>query len=79
MGFNSGQPMSSGTYNNTVMIFQAPGYVAILNGMVHNAGSFRSATGRSRPFRSAEASPAPTSTSTASGMRIIFPPLPPLH
>ena len=37
MGFNSGPPMVSGAYNNNVMIFQAPGYVAILNEMVHNA------------------------------------------
>ena len=37
MGFNAGPPMTSGTYNNNVMIFQAPGYVAILNKMVHNA------------------------------------------
>ena len=37
MGFNSGPPMTSGTYNNNVMIFQAPGYVAILNEMVHDA------------------------------------------
>ncbi len=37
MGFNAGPPMVSGTYNNNVMIFQAPGYVAILNEMVHNA------------------------------------------
>ena len=37
MGFNSGPPMTSGAYNNNVMIFQAPGYVAILNEMVHNA------------------------------------------
>ena len=37
MGFNAGPPMTSGTYNNNVMIFQAPGYVAILNEMVHNA------------------------------------------
>ena len=29
--------MVSGTYNNNAMIFQAPGYVAILNEMVHNA------------------------------------------
>ncbi len=36
MGFNAGPPMTSGTYNNNVMIFQAPGYVAILNEMVHN-------------------------------------------
>ena len=36
MGFNSGPPMRSGAYNNNVMIVQAPGYVAILNEMVHN-------------------------------------------
>ncbi len=37
MGFNSGPPMRSSAYNNNVMIFQVPGYVAILNEMVHNA------------------------------------------
>ena len=37
MGFNSGPPMRAGSYNNNVMIFQSPGYVAILNEMVHNA------------------------------------------
>ena len=37
MGFNAGPPMTSGTYNNNVMTFQTPGYVAILNEMVHNA------------------------------------------
>ena len=37
MGFNSGPPMRAASYNNNVMIFQAPGYVAILNEMVHNA------------------------------------------
>ena len=37
MGFNSGPPMRSSAYNNNVMIFQALGYVAILNEMVHNA------------------------------------------
>ena len=37
MGFNAGPPMTSATYNNNVMIFQAPGYVAIFNEMVHNA------------------------------------------
>ena len=31
MGFNAGPPMMSAPYNNNVMIFQAPGYVAILN------------------------------------------------
>ena len=37
MGFNSGPPMTSGAYNNNVLILQASGYVAILNEMVHNA------------------------------------------
>ena len=37
MGFNSGPPMISGAYNNNVQIFQVPGYVVILNEMVHNA------------------------------------------
>ena len=37
MGFNSGPPMTSGAYNNNVQIFQAAGYVVILNEMVHNA------------------------------------------
>ena len=34
VGFNSGPPMSSGAYNNIMRVFQAPGYVAILNEMV---------------------------------------------
>ena len=37
MGFNAGPPMRSSAYNNNLMIFQAPGYVTILNEMVHNA------------------------------------------
>ncbi len=37
MGFNSGPPMSSGAYNNNVMIFQTSDHVVILNEMVHNA------------------------------------------
>jgi hypothetical protein len=37
IGFNSGPPMVSSTYNNNVQIFQAPGYVVILNEMIHNA------------------------------------------
>jgi len=37
MGFNSGPPMTSGAYNNNVQILQTPGYVTILNEMVHNA------------------------------------------
>ena len=36
MGFNSGPPMRSSAYNNNVHIVQAPGYVALLNEMVHN-------------------------------------------
>jgi hypothetical protein len=36
MGFNSGPPMISGAYNNNLQILQSPGYVAILNEMVHN-------------------------------------------
>ena len=37
MGFNSGPPMVSSTYNNNVQIWQIPGYVVLLNEMVHNA------------------------------------------
>ena len=37
MGFNSGPPMTPGSYNNNVMILQIPGQVVILNEMVHNA------------------------------------------
>ena len=37
MGFNAGPPMTSGAYNNNVQILQTPGYVTILNEMVHNA------------------------------------------
>ena len=37
MGFNSGPPMVSSAYNNNVHIVQAPGYVVLLNEMVHNA------------------------------------------
>ena len=36
MGFNSGPPMVAGAYNNNVQILQTPGYVVILNEMVHN-------------------------------------------
>ena len=36
MGFNSGPPMISSTYNNNVQILQVPGYVVIYNEMVHN-------------------------------------------
>jgi hypothetical protein len=37
LGFNSGPPMISGTYNNNLQIVQTPGYVVIVNEMVHNA------------------------------------------
>ena len=37
MGFNAGPPMTAGAYNNNVNIMQTPGYVVILNEMVHNA------------------------------------------
>jgi hypothetical protein len=37
LGFNAGPPMTPGAYNNNVEIQQAPGYVVILNEMVHNA------------------------------------------
>jgi hypothetical protein len=36
-GFNSGPPMIPGAYNNNLQIFQTPGYVVILNEMVHTA------------------------------------------
>jgi hypothetical protein len=36
-GFNAGPPMMPSAYNNNVQIFQTPGYVAILNEMVHDA------------------------------------------
>jgi len=35
-GFNSGPPMTPGSYNNNVEIIQSPGVVAIVNEMVHN-------------------------------------------
>ena len=37
LGFNAGPPMTSGAYNNNVLILQTPGYVVIQNEMVHNA------------------------------------------
>ena len=49
MGFNSGPPMVSATYNNNVMIFQAPGYVTILNEMVHNARVIPIGNGTDKP------------------------------
>ena len=35
LGFNSGPPMVPSTYNNNVLILQAPGQVVLLNEMVH--------------------------------------------
>jgi hypothetical protein len=37
LGFNSGPPMIPGPYNNLVQLFQSPGYVVIVNEMVHDA------------------------------------------
>lgn len=37
LGFNAGPPMLSSAYNNLVQLFQVPGYVVILNEMVHSA------------------------------------------
>jgi len=37
MGFNSGPPMTPAAYNHNVQLFQSPGYVVILNEMIHNA------------------------------------------
>jgi hypothetical protein len=37
LGFNSGPPMVPGPYNNLVQLFQGPGYVVIVNEMVHDA------------------------------------------
>ena len=37
VGFNSGPPITPAGYNQNLQVFQAPGYVAILNEMVHDA------------------------------------------
>jgi hypothetical protein len=37
MGFNSGPPMTPAAYNQNVRLVQSPGYVVILNEMIHNA------------------------------------------
>ena len=37
LGFNSGPPMIPSACNNNVRVVQAPGYVVLLNEMVHNA------------------------------------------
>ena len=36
IGFNTGPPIVPGGYNQNLQLFQAPGYVAILNEMVHD-------------------------------------------
>jgi hypothetical protein len=36
VGFNAGPPMLSSAYNNLVQLFQIPGYVVILNEMIHS-------------------------------------------
>ena len=50
MGFNAGPPMRASAYNNNVMIFQTPGYVTILNEMVHNARIIPIGDGPNLPF-----------------------------
>jgi hypothetical protein len=37
MGFNAGPPMTPGAYNNNLQIVQVPGYVMLMNEMVHSA------------------------------------------
>jgi hypothetical protein len=37
LGFNSGPPMTPSAYNNNMQVFQTPGYVVILNEMIHDA------------------------------------------
>ncbi len=37
LGFNAGPPMNPSAYNNNVHIFQTPGYVVLLNEMVHDS------------------------------------------
>ena len=58
LGFNAGPPMEPRAYNNNLQLFQTPGYVVILNEMVHDArivpmdgrphGTVRQWTGDSR-------------------------------
>jgi hypothetical protein len=36
-GLNAGPPMTPGAYNNNFQLFQTPGYVVILNEMIHDA------------------------------------------
>jgi hypothetical protein len=37
VGLNAGPPMTPGAYNNNFQLFQTPGYVVILNEMIHDA------------------------------------------
>ena len=37
LGFNSGPPMVPSAYNNIVQLLQTPGYVVLVNEMIHNA------------------------------------------
>ncbi len=37
LGFNSGPPMLPSAYNNNLQLFQSPGYVVLLNEMIHAA------------------------------------------
>ena len=36
VGANAGPPMTPGPYNNNVQLFQTPGYIAIVNEMIHS-------------------------------------------
>ena len=37
LGFNAGPPMLPSAYNNNLQLFQSPGYVVLLNEMIHDA------------------------------------------
>ena len=57
MGFNSGPPMISGAYNNNLQILQAPGYVVIVNEMIHNTRIIPTDGVRTASFVSMRATP----------------------
>ena len=65
MGFNSGPPMSSGAYNNNVLILQIPGYVSSSRTRwCTTPASFRSTDARTARFDSGPATPAGTGRAT---------------
>ncbi len=47
-GFNAGPPMRPSAYNNNMQLFQSPGYVVIVNEMIHDARVV-ALDGRARP------------------------------